>query len=61
MLEQKFQIIIDDVDFLLKNDLVFKKAFPSDYKINLSWGDASMSALIRIVIGQQISSKVAQS
>ena len=55
-----FQIIMDDVAYLLAQDDVFRGAFPNGTKIKQSWGEPTMAGLIRIVIGQQISNKVAQ-
>ena len=59
LLNQKFRIILDDVEHLKTTDPVFKKSFSSDFKVKRERGEADMAALIRIVIGQQISNKVA--
>lgn len=57
--EQKFDLILGDVESLLKSDPVFHNHFSKDYRIDRSRGSADMAALIRIVVGQQISNKVA--
>lgn len=58
-LDTKFQCILDDVDYLKANDAVFSRHFPSDYQVKRARGAADMAALIRIIIGQQISNAVA--
>jgi DNA-3-methyladenine glycosylase II len=55
-----FDVIMGDVSHLLKTDSVFQSAFPQGTAIKQSWGEPTMAGLIRIVIGQQISNKVAQ-
>ncbi len=55
-----FDLIMDDVNHLLRQDTIFASAFPNGTEIKQSWGEPTMAGLIRIVIGQQISNKVAQ-
>ena len=59
IVSKKKQIIADDVQYLLHNDPVFKVAFPPGFVVDRSGGEPDMAALVRIVIGQQISNKVA--
>ena len=58
-LDEKFALILKDVDYLLNRDPVFIAAFPKDFDVKRERGQADMAALIRIIIGQQISNKVA--
>ena len=58
-LNQKFSLIMQDVENLKSNDAVFKSHFSKDFIVKRERGEADMAALIRIVIGQQISNKVA--
>lgn len=60
-LDHKFQIILDDVAELRRNDRVFSTAFPDGFEIVRERAEPDMAGLIRIVIGQQISNSVAQS
>ena len=58
-LDEKFDIILQDVQFLKDNDVVFKKILAPELIIKRERGNADIAALVRIVIGQQISNKVA--
>ena len=60
-LDEKFAIILKDVEELKRNDAVFKTVFPADFVVKRERGEADMAALVRIIIGQQISNKVATS
>jgi DNA-3-methyladenine glycosylase II len=53
--------IASDLEWLFANDTFFKSHFPADYAIQRARGHANMAGLIRIVIGQQVSTKAADS
>ena len=55
------KLIYSDVEWLLENDPVFSKKFSQDYKIDRTFGAPDLASLIRIVMGQQISTKAAAS
>jgi DNA-3-methyladenine glycosylase II len=59
ILDKKFETILQDVDYLKANDTVFKNVFPPNFQVKRERGKADMAALLRIIIGQQISNKVA--
>ena len=54
-------VIASDLRWLLDNDSFFKNHFASDYNPVRSRGHDGMAGLIRIVIGQQVSTKAAAS
>jgi DNA-3-methyladenine glycosylase II len=60
-LDKEFAIILQDVEALKTHDPVFNQAFDKDFQVKRERGEVNMAALIRIVIGQQISNKVANS
>lgn len=53
--------IASDIQWLLQNDKFFKNHFPQDYSIERPRGEEGMAGLIRIVIGQQVSTAAAKS
>lgn len=53
--------IKSDIEWLLANDKVFKSSFPADYRIERSKGEEGMAGLIRIIVGQQVSTAAARS
>ncbi|PCI00336.1 MAG: hypothetical protein COB76_03780 [Alphaproteobacteria bacterium] len=53
--------IAGDIEWLLTNDSVFLKYFKSGFKLTRSRGEDGMAGLIRIVVGQQISTAAARS
>ncbi len=54
-------VIRDHIDWLLTNNLVFQKHFSKDCRINRERGEDGMAGLIRIIIGQQVSTAAAKS
>jgi DNA-3-methyladenine glycosylase II len=54
-------IIRDHIDWLLVNDPIFQKHFSKNYKIDRARGEDGMAGLIRIIIGQQVSTAAARS
>lgn len=53
--------IAADLEHLLKNDEIFAAYFPQGYAVKRLRGDAGMAGLIRIIIGQQVSTAAARS
>lgn len=53
--------IAGDIAWLLRNDPVFKKSFDKDFTIERPKGEEGIAGLIRIVIGQQVSTAAARS
>lgn len=54
-------VIARDIDGLLKDDPVFSACFPNDFIMERARGHDGMAGLIRIVIGQQVSTAAAKS
>ena len=50
-----------DLEWLLKNDQKFIQYFGDDFTIQRDKGEEGMAGLIRIVVGQQVSTSAAQS
>ena len=55
------RVIRDHIAWYLQNDPVFKTFFPDGYAIERTRGEDGMAGLIRIVIGQQVSTAAARS
>ena len=53
--------IASDIAWLLGNDPVFKTSFADDFVMERPKGEEGMAGLIRIVIGQQVSTAAARS
>lgn len=60
IIAQRHKVIEADVQSLLSKDPVFSKYLHNNLHIDRVLGEPTMGSLIRIVIGQQISNKVAQ-